>query len=249
MSDHVTVQYSGPVLHLELNRPEKKNALTADMYATLADALEEAEQDTTVHTVLLSAAGDAFCAGNDIADFMTAREGGLRDGPVRFIAALYRATVPIVGAVHGVAIGIGTTMLLHFDVVYAADDATFRLPFVDLALTPEAASTYLLPQVVGYQRAARLLLTAQKFDAATAADIGLVTEVVPRAELLRIAKESADLLAAKPSEAMRATKQLLKAPLRAATENALAAEYIAFEKRLASEEAQAMFAAFFKRGP
>ena len=249
MSEFIAIDRTDHVLSLTLDRPAKKNALTADMYAALTAALRDAEADREVRVVVLSARGDAFCAGNDIGDFVAANSGDFVDAPVRFLSAIAELSVPIVAAVHGAAIGIGTTMLLHCDVVCAAHDATFRMPFVDLALTPEAASTYLLPALIGHHRAARLLLMAEPFDAATAHELGLIAHVVRREELLESARGIAAEIAAKPPEAVRATKRLMKAPHREAIARAFADEFDEFGRRLTSAEAQERFAAFFARTP
>ena len=248
MSDIVTLR-EGAVQRIQLNRPDKKNAITTAMYAALADAIVAADADRSVRVMLLHGAGDAFTAGNDLHDFL-ANPAQSEDRPAfRFLHAISHAAKPIVAAVHGVAIGIGTTMLGHCDLVYAAEGTRFHLPFVNLGLCPEGASSVLLPLTAGYQRAAELLMLAEPFDAAKAREIGLVTEVVPGSQLLAAAAAAAQRLAAKPPQSLRVTKQLLKRALMPQIEAALAAELQAFAARLASPEAKEAFTAFFEKRP
>jgi len=248
MTDIVTLR-EGAVQRIQLNRPDKKNAITTAMYAALADAIVAADADRSVRVMLLHGAGDAFTAGNDLHDFL-ANPAQSEDRPAfRFLHAISHAAKPIVAAVHGVAIGIGTTMLGHCDLVYAAEGTRFHLPFVNLGLCPEGASSVLLPLTAGYQRAAELLMLAEPFDAAKAREIGLVTEVVPGSQLLAAAAAAAQRLAAKPPQSLRVTKQLLKRALMPQIEAALAAELQAFAARLASPEAKEAFTAFFEKRP
>jgi enoyl-CoA hydratase/carnithine racemase len=248
MSDIVTLR-EGAVQRIQLNRPDKKNAITTAMYAALADAIVAADADRSVRVMLLHGAGDGFTAGNDLHDFL-ANPPQTEDRPAfRFLHAISHAAKPIVAAVHGVAIGIGTTMLGHCDLVYAAEGTRFHLPFVNLGLCPEGASSVLLPLTAGYQRAAELLMLAEPFDAAKAREIGLVTEVVPGSQLLAAAAAAAQRLAAKPPQSLRVTKGLLKRALMPQIEAALAAELQAFAARLASPEAKEAFTAFFEKRP
>lgn len=248
MTDIVTLR-EGAVQRIQLNRPDKKNAITTAMYAALADAIVAADADRSVRVMLLHGAGDGFTAGNDLHDFL-ANPPQTGDRPAfRFLHAISHAAKPIVAAVHGVAIGIGTTMLGHCDLVYAAEGTRFHLPFVNLGLCPEGASSVLLPLTAGYQRAAELLMLAEPFDAAKAREIGLVTEVVPGSELLATAAAAAQRLAAKPPQSLRVTKQLLKRALMPQIEAALAAELREFAARLASPEAKEALTAFFEKRP
>jgi enoyl-CoA hydratase/carnithine racemase len=248
MAEIVTTR-EGAVQRIHLNRPDKKNAITSAMYAGLADALAAAEADRGVRVVLLHGAGDAFTAGNDLADFLANPPHGTDRPAPRFLHAISHAAKPIVAAVHGVAIGIGTTLLAHCDLVYAAEATRFQLPFVNLGLCPEGASSLLLPLAAGYQRAAELLMLGEPFTAAKARELGLVTEVVSGSELLATAGAAARKLAAKPPASLRLTKQLLKRPLMPQIEAALAAEFAAFADRLASPEAKEAFTAFFEKRP
>lgn len=242
----ILVTTHGPVMDIRLNRPEKKNAITVAMYAALADAIEQAAADDAIRAITIGGSGGVFTAGNDIADFMAVRPGG-EDMPVfRFLRAIAGCPKVVIAGVEGFAVGIGTTMLLHCDLVLAAPGTTFALPFVDLALVPEAASSLLLPRLIGRQRAAKHLLLCDPFDAETALDYGLVTEIVPADALDERLRATAERIAAKPPEAVRLTKQLMIAPEDVVSER-IVAEGALFEERLASAEAAQAFAAFFAR--
>jgi enoyl-CoA hydratase/carnithine racemase len=248
-SELITSQADGAILTLAFNRPDKKNAITAAMYAALAEALAGAERDPSVRVVVLTGAGDAFTAGNDLKDFA---DNPPRDdtAPVfRFMYALARFPKPVVAAVNGVAVGIGTTLLLHVDAAVAADAAKFALPFVNLALVPEFGSSLLLPRFVGTRKAQELLMSGEAFDAAAALAMGLVGAVVPADQVSARARDKARALAAKPPAALRAAKALMRGD-QAAIEAAIAAEARLFGQRLASPELQEAVAAFFaKRKP
>src|SRR5258708_19390852 len=176
-TNHVVVGRDGAVLTIAMNRPEKKNALTHAMYGAMADALATAAADPSVRVILITSTGDAFTAGNDLGDFLNAPPGGGEPPVQRFLAALATAEKPVVAAVNGLAIGIGTTMLLHCDLVYAARSAVFSVPFVNLALVPEAASSLLLPRRIGHAKAAELFLLGSRMAAAEAEASGLVAAV------------------------------------------------------------------------
>ncbi|HET6346925.1 MAG TPA: enoyl-CoA hydratase-related protein, partial [Myxococcota bacterium] len=209
--DTVRIEDSGGVRRILLNRLDKKNALTFAMYEDLAAALAGAEADPRIHVVGVGSTGEVFSAGNDIGDFVSF-VGKLEDSPVlRFLQVLSRFPKPIVAAVDGVAVGIGTTLLLHCDVVVASDRARFQLPFVKLALVPEAASSVLLPAVIGLRRATEWLLTGDAIDAPTALRYGLVNAVVPPTDLAAEAQRRADALAKLPPGAVCQTKALLRA--------------------------------------
>ncbi len=250
MSAEIAGGRRGAVATIGLRRPQKKNALTAAMYEALADALEAAEADREVRAILFHGTPEAFTAGNDLNDFL-ARPPSDEEAPVfRFLRAVAGAANPLVAAVNGPAVGIGTTLLLHCDLVYAGEDARFQLPFTRLGLVPEFASTYLLPLVAGYQRAAELLLLGEPFDAARALEAGFVTRVVPAAQAFDAALEAAQKLAALPAAAVRGTKALLKRAHRAAVEAQLAAEGCEFRRLLSEPAAREAFAAFLgKRAP
>ncbi len=242
-NNHVLVSREGAVLCIRMNRPEKKHALTHAMYEQLHQALVAAEQDPAVRAVHLSGTGNAFTAGNDLQDFQANPPRGM-DAPVfNFLSALRTAQKPIVAAVSGVAIGIGTTLLLHCDLVYADETARFRLPFANLGLCPEGGSTLLLPLLAGYQKAAELLLLGEVFDAATADRLGLLSAVLPAAELESASLRRAQALAAQPAASLRLTKALLKRGSLAALEVVMADEGREFISRLSSPEAREVFAA------
>jgi enoyl-CoA hydratase/carnithine racemase len=249
MSNEILHSIEGAVMRVRINRPDKKNAITVAMYTALADAFEAAAADPAVRVVTISGEGALFTAGNDLRDFQQARPGG-PDMPVfRFLRAIAGCPKPVVAAVSGAAIGIGTTMLLHCDLVLAAPNAIFSLPFVDLALVPEAASSLLLPRLIGRQRAAKHLILAEPFDAPTALDYGLVTELCPAEELDAKAAAIAARIAAKPPEAVAITKRLLISA-EATVSDRMAEEGRLFEQRLQSAEAAEAFQAFFeKRSP
>lgn len=249
MTDTVLLTRDGAIACLRLHRPEKKNALTADMYAALAAAIAAAEAEPAVRVLLITGGEDCFTAGNDLGDFVAHPPDGF-DSPVfRFLSALAGAAKPLVAAVCGVAVGIGTTLLLHCDLVYAAEDARFRLPFVNLGLCPEAASSLLLPRLAGHVRAAEWLLLGEPFDAHAARAAGLVNEVLPRGEVLPRALAQARRLAAQPPAAVRLTRSLLKAAGHEELTRTLRTEALAFVERLGSPEAAEALAAFAQKRP
>jgi enoyl-CoA hydratase/carnithine racemase len=246
VSEHVEARRDGGVLILRLARPEKKNALTAAMYGALIAAFDEADGGDEIGAILLAGSGGAFTAGNDIADFLAlARDPGSAP-PFRFVRRLARLDTPLVAAVEGVAVGIGATLLLHSDLAYAAPSALFRMPFVDLGLVPEAGSSLLLPRRVGLAKASELLMLAEPFGAEEALRLGLVNAVVPADELITHALSRAQKLAAKPREAIRTTRRLLRGD-RAAILDAIDAEAEAFLAALRSPAAQAALQAFLAK--
>ena len=235
------------VATLTINRPEKKNALTAPMYEALIARLKQAAEDKTIRAVIITGAGSAFTAGNDLKDFLERPPHGDGSPVFQFLQRISTARKPIVAAVGGVAVGIGTTMLLHCDLVYAAPNARFQMPFVPLGLLPEAGSSYLLPALAGYQRAAELLLLGQPFGADKALATGLVTEVIPEADLLEYGKNAARTLAALPPASVRLTKALMKRRHAKAVAEQMAEEGGMFRERLASPEAKEAMSAFLEK--
>jgi enoyl-CoA hydratase/carnithine racemase len=247
--DEIIVGRSGAVMELRINRPDKKNAITAVMYAALADAFEQASTDPAIRVVTITGSGGLFTAGNDLRDFQQSREGG-PDMPVfRFLRAISSCPKIVIAGVAGQAIGIGTTMLLHCDLVVAGRSANFSMPFVDLALVPEAASSLLFPRLVGRQRAAKHLILAEPFNAETAQSYGLVTELCSEEEVGARMAQLALRIAAKPPEAVMLTKRLINSADESIAER-MAEEGRLFEERLGSAEAREALTAFFeKRAP
>jgi enoyl-CoA hydratase/carnithine racemase len=253
MTEHIRIQKSGGVLTLTLNRPEKKNALTREMYRTLGEAIDGAASDRDVRCVLIQAEGDAFTAGNDIADFAAVNAGesagrviAVEGNPL--LAALARAKTPLVAAVQGRAVGVGVTMLLHCDLVYVAEDAILSTPFVNLALVPEAASSLLLPARIGHARAFAMFVLGETIDGATAAAWGIANAALPAAKVRARARAAAEAIAAKPPAAVVKTKALMRDE--AALSAQIALEGARFLEQLHSPEAREAFAAFAeKRAP
>ena len=242
----ISVEDRDGVRHVVLDRADKKNALTTAMYAALGEAVKSAQRDD-VGAILLEARGDTFTAGNDLRDFLEQPPHG-EDAPVfRFLYGLARTDVPVIAAVRGAAVGIGTTMLLHCDLVYAAPSAKFKVPFVDLGLVPEAASSVLLPRRIGRARAGAALYLGETIGAEQAYTDGIVTKIVADDALDTEADAAARAIAAKPREAVRQTKRLVNWD-RDVVESAIARESTAFRARLASDEARAAMSAFFQRG-
>jgi len=247
MSDQVVVSRADGVCEIQLNRPEKRNAITLAMYGALVDALNEARADDSVRVVLLSGAGASFTAGNDLKDFLAQQDSGEESNSVRFLRLLPTFRKVLIAAVHGQTVGIGVTLLLHCDLVVAARSAQMTMPFVKLGLVPEAGSSLLLPRAVGYHRAAELLLLGQPFDAATGREMGIVNRVVEDQALMDEARKLARAVAEQPPAALLATKRLLRSE--AGTVSARIDEELeAFRTQLASDEFKAAAQAFFSKG-
>ena len=228
-------------------RPEKKNALTAGMYQTMADALASADADPAVRVILISGAGGNFTAGNDLADFLDQPPMDESAPVYRFIEGFARLQKPFVAAVEGVAVGVGTTMLLHCDLVYAGSGARFALPFANLGLTPEAAASLLLPLRAGHARAAEMLMLGEAFSAQVALEVGIVNAVLPDGQVLDHALERCRKLTTQPAASLRLTKQLMKRAQQALIRETMGAEADVFRQRLVSPEAREAFAAFFEK--
>ena len=248
MSDIITERSNG-ILRVQFNRPEKKNAMTGGMYTRLADIFNEANEDEETLVALWHSAGDAFSAGNDVGDFLKNPPGPGESPQAHLMDAFVRFEKPIVVAVQGAAIGGGTTMLTHCDFVYAGESAKFQLPFINLALVPEFGSSYSLPARIGYLRAADLFLLGEPFTAARAAELGLVTRVVPDRDLLATATATAQKLAGKPGGALRASKRLIKQGFVDQVKAAIRVENQAFSERVRSAEAKEALAAFLEKRP
>lgn len=249
MSDILSHTDAG-VMTLTLHRVEKKNSLTAAMYTLLADAIEAARADDAVRVVVIQGHEAVFSAGNDIGDFL-AQPPATADAPVfRFLRGIATLEKPLLAAVAGPAVGIGTTMLLHCDLVYAGDNAAFSMPFVNLGLCPEAGSSLLVPQMFGHHRAAEALLMGEPFYAEAALEVGLVNRVVPPSEVNTYANAQAKKLAAKPLSSLIETKRLMKAPAQAQVLAQMDAEAQSFGKMLRAPAAREAFSAFMdKRKP
>ena len=250
MSEHVRVERNGEILGITLARPERRNAITFAMYAALADAIESASDDPSVRVITISGEGQDFAAGNDLADFLQAVPRGDEDIPVwRLLRALAKCKTPLIAAVHGNCVGIGTTMLLHCDLVIADETARFSMPFVDLALVPEAASSMLFPRLTGRRRAARYLLLAEPFGAQEALGIGLASHVVPAGGLDEALQRLSAALLAKPPEALRRTQDLLRHGTEEEIPERMKLESNEFAERLASPEVKEAITAFFEKRP
>jgi len=247
VSQHILVETKDRVTRIELNRPEKKNALTLEMYAAMAKALAEADADARVRAVLIHGQPACFCSGNDVKDFLELERAPGASPASGFLRAISTARKPLVAAVGGPAVGVGTTMLLHCDLVYAATNARLQLPFVPLGLLPEAASSLLLPAMAGYRRAAEMLLLGAPFGAEKALAAGIVTEIVPEAELLERARQAALALAALPPESVRMTKELMKRGLAREVQERMTEELQLFGERLRSPEAKEALRAFLEK--
>lgn len=254
MSDHIQVEQAGAVQIVRMNRADKKNALTSQMYLAIAGAIKAAQLDRGIRVSVITGSGDSFSAGNDLGD-LAARPGakpGLLSASTppfqQLVEALMAADKPVIAAVNGLAVGIGVTMLLHCDLVYAADTARFTMPFVNLGIVPEAGSTLLLPRMMGRARAHELLLFGEPFDAPAALEAGIINRIFPGPELMREVIRLADRLAAKAPGAIRASKQLLRkhAPDLAA---ALREEGRVTSERTQSPELKEALQAFAEKRP
>jgi enoyl-CoA hydratase/carnithine racemase len=249
MTDHIRIEHKDHILTLTFARPDKKNAITNTMYAALADAIMAAETDKAVRVIVLRGEGDMFTAGNDVAEFATMATGAFKGERhvSRFLEAITRSTQPLVAAVQGRAVGIGTTMLLHCDFVVLAEDAQLSTPFVNLALVPEAASTLLMPQRIGYARAYEMFALGETVDAQSALRLGIANRVVPLAKLHAEAASVAARLAKQPAGSLSATKRLMRnADVLTAQ---IGAESECFAARLSTAEAREAFTAFAEKRP
>jgi enoyl-CoA hydratase/carnithine racemase len=248
MSEHVRVERDGAVLAITLARPERRNAITVAMYAALADAIESASKDDDVRVITICGEGQDFAAGNDLADFLEAAPRLDDEIPVwRLLRILAICETPIVAAVHGNCVGIGTTMLLHCDLVIADETARFSMPFVDLALVPEAASSLLFPRLAGRRRAARYLLLCEPFGAEEAEAIGLVSHRVAAGGSVEKLQQVVNALLGKPPQALRQTQRLLRHGASDEILDRMKLESSLFAERLASAEVKEAISAFFEK--
>ena len=249
MSEHIHTETRDGVQAIEIRRPEKKNALTEAMYRALGEAMARSERDADVRVVLIRGQPGVFTSGNDIVDFLEHPPTSVEDPVFQFLKAIIHAAKPIVVGVTGAAVGIGTTMLLHSDYVVAGEGAQFAVPFVNLGLCPEAGSSLMLPMALGYKRAAELLLFGERIDAARALDWGLVNLVVPDAQVFEVSMAKALMLAAKPAQALRVSKALLKRSIAPLANEAMLAEAQEFRTLLHSRAAREALSAFVEKRP
>jgi enoyl-CoA hydratase/carnithine racemase len=247
-TNDIAIGHDDGILRITMARPQKKNALTHAMYAAMVDALQEADSSNSVRVILITGTGDAFTAGNDLGDFLSPPPGDGESPVQRFLAAISTVGKPVIAAVNGLAVGIGTTLLLHCDLVYAARSATFSAPFVNLALVPEAASSLLLPRRIGHAKAAELFLLGGRMDAAQAEASGLVTAVFADDQLLTEVMERARALAAKAPSAVRATKALMRRGEEPVADR-MRAESAQFARQLQSAELREAVQAFREKRP
>jgi enoyl-CoA hydratase/carnithine racemase len=241
-----TVTING-VARIEIARPEKKNAITAAMYQAMADGIAAAHDDGAVRSILIHGQKDIFTAGNDLEDFMKNPPAGMEAPVFRFMQALGYSEKPVVAAVNGAAVGIGTTMLMHCDLVYCADNAMFSMPFVSLGLCSEFASSLLIPMNAGYHKAVEKLLLADPISAEEAYDMKIVNRILPPNEVLDYAVRQAERFNRLPPASVRETKRLMKASWKAITEKLIVDEAKSFGAMLRQPEAKEAFAAFFER--
>lgn len=246
MGDNVVTTSGNGVLEIRMNRPEKKNALSLAMYTAMAEALESARRDSAVRVITITGTDGCFTSGNDVTDFLANPPAGGDSPVIRFLQTLIAADKPVIAAVNGLAVGIGVTMLLHCDLVYAAETATFQLPFVNLGLVPEAASSMLLPRMAGYHRAAEMLLLGDRFDAHAALAAGLVNSIHPEPALAEVVRQKCAALVAKPPASIRLTKALLKRDIESVPAR-MAEEGKHFGQQLKSAEVREAVEAFMQR--
>lgn len=247
MADHILISTSGNITTLQLNRPEKKNALTAAMYQALADGLNAAEADPAVRVAVIRGTEDCFTGGNDLMDFMQNPPTGEDSSVGQFLHAIATFAKPLVAIADGVAIGVGTTLLLHCDLVYLGAGARLKLPFANLGLCPEAASSFLLPRLVGTAKASELLLLGREFGASEAVHMGLANAKFESDQLVEGAMEIVHQLAAQPPEAVRVSKALIRGRDREMVADVMRAEFEQFAARLMSPEAAEAFQAFAEK--
>jgi enoyl-CoA hydratase/carnithine racemase len=245
--DDIVIEHAENILRVQLNRPTKRNAMTSAMYLALAGIFNEAANDDDTRVVVWHGAGDSFCAGNDIEDFLKNPPGAGESPQADLMNELINFDKPLVAAVQGAAIGGGTTMLTHCDFIYAAESAKFQMPFINLAVVPEFGSSCSVPARIGHVRAAELILLGASFDAGRAVELGLVTEVVFDVDVLARAIETARKLASKPAAALQASKRLMKQPFREQVTAAMKAENEEFSAQVRSDDAKEALTAFLEK--
>lgn len=247
MSEYIQINQEKHHTEIVINRPKKKNALTMDMYNTMTSALQIAKKDNSIRVVSFKGSEDCFTSGNDLADFVQNPPDSSQSPVILFLKEIINFSKPIVAAVDGLAIGIGTTMLLHCDFVYATPESSFRLPFVNLGLSPEAGSSYILPRMAGHQKASELLLLGEFFNVKNASDLGFITRIVSRQDLSDTVQGTVSKLIKQPVQALQLTKSLMRKPYQTALAEHFARESAAFAERIVSEEAMQIMQAFLKK--
>lgn len=247
MTEHIAIEIKDRVLKITMNRADKKNALTLAMYSDMADAINDANSNDEIRVVYISGSGDSFCSGNDIADFLGDPPKDGESPVLKFVEAIVHAEKPVVAAVNGVAVGIGVTMLLHFDLVFASEDARFQLPFVNIGVCPEAASSFILPYLVGHRKASELLLLGKMFNTDTAIETGIVNFKTSAADLHDEAMQAVERIVAQPPTAVKTTKSLLRASMQDQIAAARAREDRHFMPMLLGEEAKEAMTAFMEK--
>lgn len=248
MSEHVLIERSGGVLTLSMNRPDKKNALTQKMYGAMADAIVAAQQDTQIRAVVIQGSDSCFTSGNDVGDFVNSPRSDTKSPVYHFLRAICNAEKPLIAAVNGPAVGVGVTMLLHCDLVYVAENARLKMPFVNLGLCPEAGSSFLLPRLLGHLRAAELLLLGEEVSGQRASEIGLANRALPAgAAVLQAAHQAAERITEQPPGSVKLTKQLIKQGVAQIAEQTMDTEGAHFTELLASDDAREALTAFIEK--
>lgn len=248
MSQHLLIDRSDAVLTLSMNRPEKKNALTRDMYSAMADAINAAQDDDSLRVVIIQGSESCFTSGNDVSDFINVPPSGPNSPVYDFLKAICHATKPLIAAVNGPAVGVGTTLLLHCDLVYVAEDAKLKMPFVNLGLCPEAGSSFLLPRLLGHLRAAELLLLGEMISGERAAQMGLANHALPAGQpVLAAARAAALRIAELPPNSIRLSKQLIKQGVTQIADEVMEREGEHFAELLKGPEAREALTAFMQK--
>lgn len=247
MSQYIDTVVEERILKIKINRAEKKNALDLSMYQALADAIKQADADNNIRVTMLTGVADSFCSGNDIKDFLKNPPTDDSSPVLQFVRAMINAEKPIVAAVNGIAVGIGVTMLLHCDLVYASEEARFQMPFINIGLCPEAGSTHILPLLMGHQKASELLLLGAMFNVDKAIDVGIVNAKAAVNELASLALKAASQIAANPPHATKTTKRLLRAAMHEQILAASQRENLSFMPMLHGDEAKEALTAFMEK--
>lgn len=248
MSEHLLTELSEGLLTLTMNRPDKKNALTQAMYGAMADAISAAQDDPAIRAIIVQGSEQCFTSGNDVGDFLNSPASGSNSPVYRFLKAICHAKKPLIAAVNGPAVGVGTTMLLHCDLIYVAQDARLKMPFVNLGLCPEAGSSFLLPRLLGHPRTAELLLLGEEISGLRAVEFGLANQALPAGQpVLDAARNAGRRIAEQPPGSVQLTKELIKRGVADTASEVMDAEGSYFSKLLAGPEAREALAAFMEK--